>query len=149
MFERYTESARRLIFVARYVATQAGSRFVETEHFALAILKQESALSHSMKLVLAYGAEAAETSKNRQIRPETPSVRPPERRPLPRRSNPPPGSGSIGSSTGHWTTDPARRLEAGAHVTETHSFYQGHEITTIERAQVHIPKPKPRGAGKP
>jgi hypothetical protein len=32
MFERYTESARRALFFARYEASQTGSRTIETEH---------------------------------------------------------------------------------------------------------------------
>jgi hypothetical protein len=32
MFERYTESARRTLFFARYEASQTGSRAIETEH---------------------------------------------------------------------------------------------------------------------
>ena len=32
MFERYTEKARRVIFFARYEASQFGSPYIETEH---------------------------------------------------------------------------------------------------------------------
>ena len=32
MFERYTEKARRVIFFARYEASQFGSPCIETEH---------------------------------------------------------------------------------------------------------------------
>lgn len=35
MFERYTESARRLIFFSRYEAAQLGSPYIETEHILL------------------------------------------------------------------------------------------------------------------
>ena len=36
MFEKYTEKARRVIFFARYEASQLGSRSIETEHVLLA-----------------------------------------------------------------------------------------------------------------
>ena len=40
MFERFTEQARRAIFVARYEAGQYGSPFIETEHLLLGILRE-------------------------------------------------------------------------------------------------------------
>jgi Clp amino terminal domain, pathogenicity island component len=103
VFERYTEAASRLIFHARNEAAQCGSLIVETEHFLLALLKEEdsvlrrllppredapaslenevraslpsgparqekdSALSHAMKRVLAYSAEAAEQLDHQRI----------------------------------------------------------------------------------
>ncbi len=36
MFERYTEKARRVIFFARYEASQFGSPYIETEHLVQA-----------------------------------------------------------------------------------------------------------------
>jgi ATP-dependent Clp protease ATP-binding subunit ClpC len=44
MFERYTEKARRVIFFARYEASQLGSPFIETEHLLLAILREDKTL---------------------------------------------------------------------------------------------------------
>ena len=44
MFERYTESARRVVFFARYEASQFGSSYIETEHLLLGLLRQEKAL---------------------------------------------------------------------------------------------------------
>ncbi len=44
MFELYTEKARRVIFFARYEASQFGSPYIETEHLLLAILREDSAL---------------------------------------------------------------------------------------------------------
>lgn len=38
MFQRYTEPARRAIFIARYEAGQAGSSFIETHHILLGLL---------------------------------------------------------------------------------------------------------------
>jgi hypothetical protein len=40
MFERYTESARRVIFFARYEASVYGSPHIETEHLLLGLLRQ-------------------------------------------------------------------------------------------------------------
>ena len=38
MFERYTEKARRVIFFARYEASQFGSPYIETEHLLLSLI---------------------------------------------------------------------------------------------------------------
>jgi putative restriction endonuclease/ClpA/ClpB-like protein len=46
MFERYTEKARRVIFFARYEASQFGSPSIETEHLLLGILREDKALAH-------------------------------------------------------------------------------------------------------
>ena len=44
MFERFTEPARRIMFFARYEASQFGSPFIETEHLLLGILREDKAL---------------------------------------------------------------------------------------------------------
>lgn len=44
MFERYTERARRVIFFARYEASQYGSPYIETEHLLLGLLREDPAL---------------------------------------------------------------------------------------------------------
>lgn len=41
MFERYTEKARRVIFFARYEASQCGSPQIEPHHLLLAILQEQ------------------------------------------------------------------------------------------------------------
>jgi acetyltransferase-like isoleucine patch superfamily enzyme len=46
MFERYTEKARRVIFFARYEASQFGSPYIETEHLLLGILREDKALTN-------------------------------------------------------------------------------------------------------
>jgi len=46
MFERYTERARRVIFFARYEASQYGSMMIETEHFLLGLLREDSNLTN-------------------------------------------------------------------------------------------------------
>ena len=40
MFERYTDQARRVIFFARYEASQYGSPYVETEHLLLGLSRE-------------------------------------------------------------------------------------------------------------
>jgi ATP-dependent Clp protease ATP-binding subunit ClpA len=44
MFERYTERARRVVFFARYEASQTGSMTIETEHFLLALMREDKNL---------------------------------------------------------------------------------------------------------
>src|SRR5215467_11094749 len=40
VFERYTEKARRVIFFARYEASQYGSPYIETEHLLLGVCRE-------------------------------------------------------------------------------------------------------------
>jgi len=49
MFERYTEKARRVIFFARYEASQFGSSYIETEHLLLGLLREDAALSSHLR----------------------------------------------------------------------------------------------------
>ena len=44
MFERYTEKARRVIFFARYEASQYGSPHIETEHLLLGLIREDQPL---------------------------------------------------------------------------------------------------------
>ena len=44
MFERYTEKARRVIFFARYEASQFGSPYIDTEHLLLGLLRADKPL---------------------------------------------------------------------------------------------------------
>src|SRR5438309_5410038 len=46
MFERYTEKARRVIFFARYEASQFGSPYIETEHLLLGLVREDKALTN-------------------------------------------------------------------------------------------------------
>jgi ATP-dependent Clp protease ATP-binding subunit ClpC len=48
MFERYTEKARRIIFFARYEASQFGSSYIESEHLLLGILREDRALANRL-----------------------------------------------------------------------------------------------------
>jgi ATP-dependent Clp protease ATP-binding subunit ClpC len=45
MFERYTERARRVIFFARYEASQLGSGAIETEHILLGLIREGKGLT--------------------------------------------------------------------------------------------------------
>ncbi len=42
MFERYTEKARRVVFFARFEASQYGSPYIETEHLLLGLLREDA-----------------------------------------------------------------------------------------------------------
>jgi hypothetical protein len=46
MFERYTEKARRVIFFARYEASQFGSPYIESEHLLLGIVREDKTLTN-------------------------------------------------------------------------------------------------------
>jgi ATP-dependent Clp protease ATP-binding subunit ClpC len=45
MFERYTERARRVLFFARYEASQLGSLSIDTEHLLLGLLREGKGLT--------------------------------------------------------------------------------------------------------
>ena len=45
MFERYTEKARRVIFFARYEASNYGSPYIESEHMLLGLLREDKAMT--------------------------------------------------------------------------------------------------------
>jgi ATP-dependent Clp protease ATP-binding subunit ClpC len=45
MFERYTEKARRVIFFARYEASQLGCGTIETEHLLLGLIREDKKLA--------------------------------------------------------------------------------------------------------
>ena len=45
MFEKYTEKARRVIFFARYEASQFGSPCIETEHILLGLIREDRNLT--------------------------------------------------------------------------------------------------------
>ncbi|HEY6369383.1 MAG TPA: Clp protease N-terminal domain-containing protein, partial [Candidatus Sulfotelmatobacter sp.] len=47
-FERYTEKARRVIFFARYEASQFGSAVIETEHLLLGILRDDARITRML-----------------------------------------------------------------------------------------------------
>jgi ATP-dependent Clp protease ATP-binding subunit ClpC len=45
MFERYSEPSRRVVFYSRYMAAQAGSPQIETEHLLLGLLRADMVLA--------------------------------------------------------------------------------------------------------
>jgi Clp amino terminal domain, pathogenicity island component/SnoaL-like domain len=47
MFERYTEKTRRVIFFARYEASQYGSQYIDTEHLLLGLTRENFLLLSS------------------------------------------------------------------------------------------------------
>lgn len=47
MFERYDKGARRAIFFARYEASNYGSRYIETEHLLLGLVREDHALARN------------------------------------------------------------------------------------------------------
>ena len=67
MFERYTEKARRVIFFARYEASQLGSSYIETEHLLLGLLREDKVLAHRF-----LKSHAAIESIRKQIETHTP-----------------------------------------------------------------------------
>src|SRR5262249_57819794 len=48
VFERYSEKSRRIIFFARYEASQLGARAIEPEHILLAIIREDARLLDSV-----------------------------------------------------------------------------------------------------
>lgn len=47
MFEKYTENARRVIFFARYEASQLGSSAIEPEHLLLGLVREDQQIVKS------------------------------------------------------------------------------------------------------
>jgi hypothetical protein len=48
MFERYTESARRVLFFARYEASQFGSLAIEADHLLLGLIREGKGVTHRL-----------------------------------------------------------------------------------------------------
>ncbi len=68
MFERYTEKARRVIFFARYEASQFGSPYIETEHLLLGLLREDKTLTNRF-----LRSHASIESIRKQVEGRTPS----------------------------------------------------------------------------
>lgn len=47
MLERYTEKARRTIFLGRYEASHFGSPYIESEHLLLGLLREDKSLANT------------------------------------------------------------------------------------------------------
>ncbi len=67
MFERFTEKARRVIFFARYEASQFGTSYIEAEHLLLGLVREDKALANRF-----LGSHAAIESIRKQIEAHTP-----------------------------------------------------------------------------
>src|SRR5437667_25280 len=72
MFERYTEKARRVIFFARYEASQFGSPYIETEHLLLGLLREDKALTHRQRessLLSEFSRDLTQAAMDTQLDP--------------------------------------------------------------------------------
>jgi len=67
MFERYTEKARRVIFFARFEASQFGSPYIETEHLLLGLLREDKAMASRL-----LPPDASMESIRKQVESRTP-----------------------------------------------------------------------------
>jgi hypothetical protein len=57
MFERYTEKARRVIFFARYEASQFGASAIEAEHILLGLLREGEGVGAQVLIKLGAGRD--------------------------------------------------------------------------------------------
>src|SRR5690349_21009903 len=48
MFERYTERARRVLFFARYEASEIGTGGIEPEHLLLGLIREHKGVAYRM-----------------------------------------------------------------------------------------------------
>lgn len=62
MFSRYTETARRVIFFARYEASQFGGPYIETEHLLLGLVREDKVLARHL-----FGTNGSIESLRRQV----------------------------------------------------------------------------------
>ena len=69
MFERYTEKARRVIFFARYEASQYGSPNIESEHLLLGLLREDRRLEQLVFSLVGQG-EGIRKEIEAQIKPQ-------------------------------------------------------------------------------
>jgi hypothetical protein len=63
MFERYTEKARRVIFFGRYEASNLGTRYIDTEHLLLGLLRDNQALMREISPNIDYESAREEIIK--------------------------------------------------------------------------------------
>ena len=73
MFERYTEKARRVIFFARYEASQYGSPYIETEHLLLGLVREDMRIFLRLKFLNAE-AVRSEIDARSLKRPSFPTI---------------------------------------------------------------------------
>jgi ATP-dependent Clp protease ATP-binding subunit ClpC len=70
MFERYTETARQAIFMARFEASQFGSQYIDTEHLLLGILRADGPLAARLLKAPANIESIREQIEKQQVRRE-------------------------------------------------------------------------------
>ncbi|HTR64290.1 MAG TPA: Clp protease N-terminal domain-containing protein [Terriglobales bacterium] len=71
MFERYTEKARRVVFFARYEASQFGSPYIDSEHLLLGWFREERALAYRLLPGLNYDSVRHQVETQVEKHPET------------------------------------------------------------------------------
>lgn len=71
MFERYTESGRRVVFFARYEASQYGCRYIEPEHILLAIYREDKKLTNKLLANVTLEDIRKQVEARIEIRPAT------------------------------------------------------------------------------
>jgi ATP-dependent Clp protease ATP-binding subunit ClpA len=70
MFERYTERARRVIFFARYYASEFGSTEIGTEHLLLGLFREERRLCERLSHAGGEGVIRQEVERRVAVRPK-------------------------------------------------------------------------------
>jgi len=65
MFERYTETARRVIFFARYEASQYGSSVIASEHILLGLLREDRTIMRRFACFIQPGSEIRDEIESR------------------------------------------------------------------------------------
>jgi hypothetical protein len=67
MFERYTQSARRILFYARYEASQVDGDFVEPEHLVLGMLRESEGFAPVCRVVTRNEVDVVQLQSGRQV----------------------------------------------------------------------------------
>lgn len=71
MFENYSERARRVIFFARYEASQFGSPYIETEHILLGVFRADNALANQLLSQMSIEAIRKQIEQHAGMAPKT------------------------------------------------------------------------------
>ena len=51
MFEKYTEKAKKVLFLARYEASQMGSKVIGSEHLLLGLIKEGDEVKRTKRIM--------------------------------------------------------------------------------------------------
>ena len=75
MFERFTERARRVLFFARYEASQLGSASIDTEHLLLGLIREDKGLTTRLFADAGIALDEVRDELLRRVpaRPQTPT----------------------------------------------------------------------------